>query len=75
MQSHAIDGLEILAPPSRATFPRELRTFLRNHLREAVAIDFALVPTVTFRLVSVFAVLILERRGILHIGATERSIS
>jgi putative transposase len=52
-------------PPSQGW-----RTFLRNHLWEAVAIDFALVPTVTFRLLFVFVVLSLERRRVLHIGVT-----
>jgi transposase InsO family protein len=52
-------------PPSQGW-----RTFLRNHLRETVAIDFALVPTVTFRLLFVFVVLSLERRRVLHIGVT-----
>ncbi len=52
-------------PPSQ-----RWRTFLRNHLREAVAIDFAVVPTVTFRLLFVFVVLSLERRKLLHINVT-----
>jgi transposase InsO family protein len=52
-------------PPSQGW-----RTFLRNHLPETVAIDFAVVPTVTFRLLFVFVVLSLERRRILHISAT-----
>lgn len=38
-------------PPSQGW-----RTLLRNHLRETVAIDFAVVPTVTFRLLFVFVV-------------------
>jgi transposase InsO family protein len=52
-------------PPSQ-----EWRTFLRNHLRETVAIDFAVVPTVTFRLLFVFVVLSLERRKLLYINVT-----
>ncbi len=52
-------------PPSQGW-----RTFLRNHLRETVAIDFAVVPTVTFRLLFVFVVLSLERRKLLHINVT-----
>ena len=39
-------------PPSQGW-----RTFLHNHLPETVAIDFAVVPTVTFRLLFVFVVL------------------
>ncbi len=53
-------------PPSQGW-----RTFLRNHLGEAVAIDFAVVPTVTFDLLFVFVVLGLERRKILHCNVTE----
>src|SRR5271157_294407 len=37
--------------------PRAGGTFLQNHLREALAIDFAVVPTGTFRLLYVFVVL------------------
>jgi transposase InsO family protein len=40
-------------------------------LWEAVAIDFAVVPTVTFELLFVFVVLGLERRKILHCNVTE----
>lgn len=52
-------------PPSQGW-----RTFLRNHLPETAAIDFAVVPTVTFRLLFVFVVLSLERRRVLHISVT-----
>lgn len=36
--------------------------FLRNHLAETAAIEFLTVPTVTFRTLSVFVVLSLDRR-------------
>ncbi len=52
-------------PPSQGW-----RTFLRNHLRETIAIDFAVVPTVTFGLLYVFVVLSLNRRKLLHINVT-----
>ncbi|MDH3211245.1 MAG: integrase core domain-containing protein [Myxococcales bacterium] len=52
-------------PPSQGW-----RTILRNHLRETVAIDLAVVPTVTFRLLFVFVVLSLERRKLLHVKVT-----
>jgi len=45
-------------------------TFLRNHLHETLAIDFAVVPTATFGIVYVFFVLSLERRRILHFNVT-----
>ena len=44
--------------------------FLQNHLREAIAIDFAVVPTVSFRLLYVFVVLSLEQRRLLHVHVT-----
>jgi len=43
---------------------------LRNHLRDAIAIDFAVVSTVTFGLLYVFVVLSLERRRLLHVHVT-----
>jgi hypothetical protein len=43
---------------------------LRNHLREAIAIDFAVVSTVRFGLLYVFVVLGLERRRLLHVHVT-----
>ena len=52
-------------PPSQSW-----RTFLQNHLREAIAVDFAVVPTATFRLLYVFVVLSLERRRLLHVHVT-----
>src|SRR5271166_722881 len=52
-------------PPSQSW-----RTLLQNHLREAIAIDFAVVSTVTFGLLYVFVVLSLERRRLLHVHVT-----
>src|SRR3974377_1323137 len=52
--------------PRKRTPPfQSWRTFLRNHLREAIAIDFAVVSTVRFGLLYVFVVLGLERRRLL----------
>jgi transposase InsO family protein len=45
--------------------------FLRNHLDGLVGMDFFTVPTVTFGLLWVFAVLHHERRQILHFGVTD----
>jgi putative transposase len=52
-------------PPSQTW-----RTFVRNHLRGTIAIDFLTVPTVTFDIVYVFFVLSLERREVLHVNVT-----
>ena len=47
------------------------KTFLENHLKEVIAIDFFVVPTVTFRLLYGFIVLAHDRRRILHFAVTE----
>src|SRR5208337_1126145 len=52
-------------PPSQSW-----RTFLRNYLGEAIAIDFAVVSTIRFGLLYVFVVLGLERRRLLHVNAS-----
>ncbi len=45
-------------------------TFLRNHLHEILAVDFAVVPTATFGILYVFFVLSLDRRRVLHFNVT-----
>ena len=52
-------------PPS-ATW----RAFLKNHIREIVAIDFFVVPTVRNQVLFVFLVLAHERRRVLHFNVT-----
>jgi transposase InsO family protein len=47
------------------------RTFLDNHLRELIAIDFFTVPTATFRVLFVFVVLAHDRRRVIHFNITE----
>jgi putative transposase len=47
------------------------RAFLTAHAREIVAIDFFLVPTLTFRLLFVFVVLRHDRRELLHLNVTD----
>ncbi len=53
-------------PPSQAW-----RTFLENHAKEIVALDFFTVPTVTFRILFVLIILSHDRRRILHVNVTE----
>ena len=55
----------IQRPPSQTW-----KTFLNNHVRELVSIDFFTVPTATFRVVYVFLVLEHTRRKVLHFGVT-----
>ncbi len=47
------------------------RTFLEQHLKELVAIDFFIVPTSTFKVLFVFIVLAHDRRRIVHFNVTE----
>ena len=48
------------------------KTFLRNHLKETVAIDFLTIPTITFKTLYVFVILSLDRRRIIHVNVTDR---
>ena len=52
-------------PPSQTW-----RTFLDNHLRNLVAVDFFTVPTVTFKVLFVFVVLAHHRRRVVHGNVT-----
>jgi len=52
-------------PPSQTW-----RTFLDNHLKPLVSVDFFVVPTIRFQILYVFLVLAHERRRILHFAVT-----
>jgi transposase InsO family protein len=47
------------------------RTFIDNHIPDLAAIDFFTVPTVTFRVLSCFFVLRLERRAVVQLNVTD----
>jgi putative transposase len=47
------------------------KTFLKNHVKEIIAVDFFVVPTVTFRLLYGFIVMAHDRRRVLHFAVTE----
>jgi putative transposase len=47
------------------------RTFLHDHIKDLVAMDFFVVPTVTFKVLFVLVVLAHERRRIVHFNVTE----
>jgi putative transposase len=53
-------------PPSQSW-----RTFLENHVKQLVSVDFFVVPTINFRLLFVFLVLAHDRRRVLHFNVTE----
>jgi putative transposase len=46
------------------------RTFLENHAKQLVSIDFFTVPTIRFQILYVFLVLGHDRRRILHFNVT-----
>src|SRR6266542_1149963 len=52
-------------PPSQTW-----RSFLENHVQQLVAIDFLVVPTVSFRVLYVFVVLAHHRRHAIHFNVT-----
>ena len=52
-------------PPSQ-----RWRTFLENHVKDLVSVDFFTVPTIRFQVLYVFLVLAHDRRRILHFNVT-----
>jgi transposase InsO family protein len=58
-------------PSSRRRPSQSWRTFLQNHAAAIAAIDFFVVPTVTFRLLYVLIIIRHERRTIVHFNITE----
>jgi transposase InsO family protein len=52
-------------PPSQTW-----RTFLDNHIKEIVAVDFFTVPTATFRILFTFVILRHDRRRVVHFNVT-----
>ena len=57
-------------PPSPAW-----RTFLKNHAKDLIALDFFTVPTATFRVLFVLVVLNHGRRRLVHFNVTEHPTS
>jgi putative transposase len=70
-------GIEITEPTVAKYMvrPRKLpsqtwRTFLDNHVKSLVSVDFFVVPTIRFEILYVFLVLAHDRRRIVHFGVT-----
>ena len=58
--------------PKRSTTPSQTwRTFLDNHVRDLVSIDFFTVPTARLHVLFVFIVLSHEHRRVIHFNVTE----
>lgn len=47
------------------------RSFLKNHVKDLVSIDFVVVPTVRFKVLFVLLVLAHHRRRVVHFNVTE----
>jgi len=60
-----------LMPKRRPQPSQTWRTFLANHVRDLVSIDFFTVPTARLRVLFVFVVLAHDRRHVLHFNVTE----
>jgi putative transposase len=58
--------------PKRRTPPSQTwRTFLANHVRDLVSIDFFTVPSASMRVLFVLVVLVHDRRRVVHFNVTE----
>ncbi len=51
------------------------RTFLKNHVKELVSIDFFTVPTIRFQVLYVFLVMAHDRRRILHASTISSTVT
>lgn len=50
------------------------RTFISNHMDVTWAMDFFVVPTLTFKLLYVFVIVSHDRRNIIHFGVTRHPV-
>ena len=53
-------------PPSQTW-----RSFLENHVKQLVSVDFFVVPSLSFRILCVFLALAHERRRVVHFNVTD----
>src|SRR5437867_10103558 len=60
-----------LMPKHRPLPSQTWRTFLSNHVRDLVSLDFFTVPTAGFRVLFVLVVLAHHRRRVVHFNVTE----
>jgi putative transposase len=47
------------------------KTFLKNHVKDLVSLDFLVVPTVTYKVLFVLVILAHDRRQVVHFNVTE----
>jgi putative transposase len=67
----ALTVAKYMRRPSRHPSPT-WRAFLTAHLHDIAAVDFFVVPTLTFRLLFGFVILRHDRRELIHIGVTDQ---
>ena len=60
-----------LMPKRRPQPSQTWRTFLANHVRDLVALDFFTVPTARLRVLFVLVVLVHHRRRVVHFNVTD----
>jgi transposase InsO family protein len=60
-----------LMPRKRKPPSQTWRTFLDNHVKDLVSIDFFVAPTATFRVLFVLVILAHDRRRVVHFNVTE----
>jgi putative transposase len=63
-----------LMPKRRPAASQTWRTFLTNHVRDLVSIDFFTVPTAHWRVLFILVVLAHHRRRVLHFNVTEHPV-
>ena len=68
---HASDSTIRKYRPKHRRSSQTWSSFLRNHADAIAAMDFFIVPTVTFRLLYVLVVMAHERRRIIHFNITD----
>src|SRR5262245_19718781 len=66
----ALTVAKYMRRPSHPPSPR-WRAFLAAHRHEIAAVDFFVVPTLTFRLLFGFVILRHDRRDLVHLGVTD----
>jgi len=63
--------VEKYRPRARKPLSPTWKTFLKTHIKDLVALDFFVVPTVMFRVLFVLVLLAHDRRRIIHFNITE----
>ena len=56
--------------PRRGPRSQDWRTFLQNHSKELISLDFLTIPTASFKILFVLVILSNDRRRILHFNVT-----